>query len=647
MNWIGSRMLSVVFGAMLILPGTTIAQTPVAAETNFSGYTQTMEGGHGLLLMESARTLGKTGYAFGVRGLYESREYKVWNGSTVKNNLTVGAVPLTIGLTDEVDLSGTVYFFNDGRIYLNNLKYGKTIGGIGSTRLGVKVRWPFEPERPFQLAGRFGAMFGTSDNQVDGLDYRWARKGTDIDGSLLQTIDLGKFVSVHLEEGYTLSGTQIYNDQWVGAAGIDIHPTDRLTLGLEANNRTFDGVGPQSVFQAGTVASRYWNGARAIGNPRYVMERKADRMKDYFVIAPSISWRMTNMVALDVGAIFNVADQPDPKETFQIAAGITISGMVKSLLDSDKDGVNDARDREQNTPRGYPVDIYGVSLDSDKDGVPDGADKQQNTPRGAVVDYRGVAIDTDNDGVPDGIDREPCTPAGCAVDRNGVALDDDGDGVANCLDKQPDTPKGCAVDKFGVALDSDGDGVPDCKDLEANTPKGCAVDKDGVALDTDGDGVPDCKDLEPNSPKGVPVDQFGRALKEQERVLVQEGFIRLNMVYFETGKATLSVKSYDALNGVAELLQKYPMLRIEIQGHTDITGTRAKNITLSQARAQAVLDYILKHSPTLNRSNFTSMGYGPDKPIATNATAEGRQLNRRVEFVVLNKEELLKLYPKK
>jgi outer membrane protein OmpA-like peptidoglycan-associated protein len=173
------------------------------------------------------------------------------------------------------------------------------------------------------------------------------------------------------------------------------------------------------------------------------------------------------------------------------------------------------------------------------------------------------------------------------------------------------------------------------------------VDKNGVALDDDGDGIPNGKDLELDTPKGSVVDQFGRALKEQERVLVQEGFIRLSKVYFEIGKSKLTVESYDALNAVTELLLKYPMLRIEIQGHTDNSGSRMKNIQLSQARAQAVLEYIITHEPSLKRDNFTVVGYGPDRPITLNATAEGKKLNRRVEFVVLNKEELQKIYPKK
>jgi len=189
---------------------------------------------------------------------------------------------------------------------------------------------------------------------------------------------------------------------------------------------------------------------------------------------------------------------------------------------------------------------------------------------------------------------------------------------------------GCATERLGT--DSDGDGLTDEQEALFGT--------DPRVPDTDRDGVPDGKDLERNTPFGKPVDEFGRALKEQEVTLIREGFIRLNAVYFDVGKATIRAESNDALNEVAEILKKYPTIKIEVQGHTDITGARAKNIKLSQARAQAVLEYLVARDSALNRNNFTAVGYGPDKPIADNKTAEGKQLNRRVEFVVLNKEVL-------
>jgi hypothetical protein len=376
---------------MLILLGAAAGPRTCAADTNYPGYSQSLEGGRGLLLMQSARTIGKSSYSFGLRSLYQRREYPVTlSGVTVFNNTTIGALPVTIGLTDEVDVSGTAYFFGDGRPYLNNLSYGKPGTGIGATRIAVKIRFPFDPARSFQVAATLGSMFGTSAKQIDGLDYRWTRKGTDIDGSLLQTLDLGKAVSLHFEEGYVISDSKVYADQWVGAAGIDIQLSKRLTIGLEANNRTFDGVSPQSVFWAGNRPDYYYGGLPEVGNPGYVKERMADKMRDYFVVAPSLSFRLTDAVAFDIGAVINIADQAEPKETVQIAAGITVNGMVRSLLDTDRDGVNDTRDREPNTPRNYPVDVYGVALDFDKDVVPDGADREPNTPRGAFVDFRVV-----------------------------------------------------------------------------------------------------------------------------------------------------------------------------------------------------------------------------------------------------------------
>lgn len=630
--------------AFFKMDGTSIA----SADTINPGYSQSMEGGRGLLYMQSARTYGKGAFFIGVKGLAMQREYPVlWKKGYTKDNTTVIGLPVTVGLTDEVDITGALYFFNDGRRYTNNLFYGKPEGGLGASRLGIKIRFPFDPERSIQIAAKLGAMFDTSKRQIDGLDYRWTRKGTDIESSLLQTLDLGRYLSLHFEEGYVLSGSKIYDDQYVGAAGIDYHPTGRISIGIEANNRSFDGVSPQSVFQAGTDPAKYYYGAAGIGNPALIKERKLDRMKDFFVVVPSLSYRLSGFVTLDLGAVINVADQASPKERVQIAAGLTFGSIVTSLLDTDKDQVNDYIDKQPDTPRGYPVDRLGVALDSDGDSVPNGRDREKDTPPGALVDPNGVSHDTDSDGVPDGIDREPNTPKGAPVDQFGVALDSDGDGVPNNLDRQADTPPGYTVDKYGVALDTDGDGVPDGRDQEPNTPAGYPVDMVGVSLDTDGDGVPDGKDKELNTPKGSAVDQFGRALKEQERALVQEGFIRLNRVYFETGKAKLTVESYDALNGVAELLKKYPMLRIEIQGHTDASGSRPKNLQLSKLRAQAVLDYLLNHEPALRHENFTVVGYGPDKPIAPNNTLEGKQLNRRVEFVVLNKEELQKLFPKK
>jgi outer membrane protein OmpA-like peptidoglycan-associated protein len=633
----------IVFGCLVLAGGAA-----VWGEQDLASVSQSAEGGRGLLLMPTARTFGEAAFVVGGKALYQRREYPVfWKTENNTDNTTIGALHVTLGLTDYLDVTGGIYGYHDARPYRGNLRYGISDYGLGAARALLKARYPFTMDYPIQLGFKLGAMLDTSEKQMDGMIYRWTRKGTDYEGSLLQTFDLGEKFSLHFEEGYTYSGSKIYDDQWVGAAGIEVRMSDRLSLGLEANNRAFDGVSPQSVFQAGMNPWAYYGGVGNPGQAYYIKERTCDRWKDFFVVAPSLSWRLTDNVALDLGAIINVADQKDPRETMQVAVGLSYGTIIPWLGDSDKDGVRNSSDREKDTPAGYPVDSFGVSLDTDGDGVPDGRDQEKNTPRGAKIDVRGVGIDSDGDKVYDGLDKEPATPAGYPVDRYGVALDDDKDGVPNGGDKELNTPAGYPVDRYGVALDDDRDGVPNGRDRQLDTPSGYPVDGDGVALDGDGDGVPDGRDLEKDTPRGKMVDQYGRALKEKEVTLIQEGFIRLNAVYFDVGKATLRTESNDALNEVVDILKKYPTLRIEVAGHTDNTGSKAKNIKLSQARAQAVLEYLLSHDSALSRSNFTVVGHGPDKPIADNATVQGKQLNRRVEFTVLNKEELQKQYQRR
>jgi outer membrane protein OmpA-like peptidoglycan-associated protein len=199
---------------------------------------------------------------------------------------------------------------------------------------------------------------------------------------------------------------------------------------------------------------------------------------------------------------------------------------------------------------------------------------------------------------------------------------------------------------YGVALDSDEDGVPDCRDKEPDTPAGCPVDEHGVALDDDKDGVPNFRDLEPSTPSGAVVDRSGREIKKEEKDLIDEGIIRVHKVHFATGSSAITPESYDVLKQIAELLEKYPTLKIQVEGHTDNTGKRESNLKLSNDRAQAVLNFILETNPKLDQGRFSAVGFGPDRPISANETLNGKQMNRRVEFVVLNKEELKKIMTK-
>jgi outer membrane protein OmpA-like peptidoglycan-associated protein len=276
--------------------------------------------------------------------------------------------------------------------------------------------------------------------------------------------------------------------------------------------------------------------------------------------------------------------------------------------------------------------------DRDADGVPDDVDECKKTPAGDRVDAKGCTVkDADGDGVFDDADACADTPAGDRVDAKGCSLpkDADGDGVLDNVDGCADTPKGDKVDEKGCSLpkDADGDGVTDDVDACADTPAGEQVDEKGCGgsqRDGDSDGVNDAADRCPSTPSGVDVDAEGCQILFQptKKTLILEG------VNFETGKSALTPESETILNGVAESLVANDTIRVQVTGHTDNTGSLAVNRRLSRARADAVRAYLISKGVAEDR--LTARGFGPDQPIASNKTAEGRAQNRRVELMRLN-----------
>ncbi|MBS1510463.1 MAG: OmpA family protein [Bacteroidetes bacterium] len=102
---------------------------------------------------------------------------------------------------------------------------------------------------------------------------------------------------------------------------------------------------------------------------------------------------------------------------------------------------------------------------------------------------------------------------------------------------------------------------------------------------------------------------------------------------FETGKATLEESSYAVLDELVAYLNRKEDEKIEIGGHTDNVGAAAMNLTLSQDRANTVKAYLITKG--IDPSRITAKGYGMSKPVASNATAEGRAQNRRTEVTIL------------
>lgn len=176
--------------------------------------------------------------------------------------------------------------------------------------------------------------------------------------------------------------------------------------------------------------------------------------------------------------------------------------------------------------------------------------------------------------------------------------------------------------------DSDGDGVADASDTCPGTAPGKQVDASGCEIDPDGDGVIGPADLCPTSPYGEPVDGTGcrpRLAVPQEYTL---------MVTFETASATIVGDPHAALAEVAALMTQYPETSVVIEGHTDNRGPPKYNMRMSQLRADAVAKVLISDLG-IDAARVSTKAFGKTKPIATNATKEGRERNRRVVAVVL------------
>ena len=270
-----------------------------------------------------------------------------------------------------------------------------------------------------------------------------------------------------------------------------------------------------------------------------------------------------------------------------------------------------------------------------------GGDDANN--RSLRLEVRDVTIDL-SDSFADGGDRTHSwiTTVGLQFGFGKSSRDSDGDGVRDRNDSCPGTPLGATVDLDGCPYDSDGDGVYDGLDACPGTPAGATVDGAGCPRDSDGDGVYDGLDLCADTPGNLLVDASGCPIPVAATTVVMfdGGRFTTSRVVFKSGSAELDLRDTEELNEVGRTLAEWPELRVEIGGHTDGTGSAAVNARLSEQRAQAVLDYIMGRHPDLDAARFTVKGYGSSTPIADNATAEGRAVNRRVEFTVLNSEQL-------
>ncbi|MEH6447598.1 MAG: OmpA family protein, partial [Oleispira sp.] len=147
-----------------------------------------------------------------------------------------------------------------------------------------------------------------------------------------------------------------------------------------------------------------------------------------------------------------------------------------------------------------------------------------------------------------------------------------------------------------------------------------------IVLDSDLDGLLDDEDQCPYTPKNVSINELGCATYQGKI-----GDLIAN-VQFEVNSSLLTEPSKIALNEIVDMLATYPSVKIEVQAHSDNTGSAGYNKKLSQKRAESVVSYLERKNIVANR--LEAIGHGEDMPIADNITPVGRAKNRRVEFIL-------------
>jgi len=307
-----------------------------------------------------------------------------------------------------------------------------------------------------------------------------------------------------------------------------------------------------------------------------------------------MNYFLSDVVSLEAGARFHYLTDTDVDlngfggdQSGILEARLGINLHLVNSKDSDGDGIKDKYDLAKNEPEdfdGFEDDDGAPDPDNDGDDILDADDGDPNLPE----DLDGYK---DQDGIPD--------------------PDNDGDGIPDVNDKSPNVAEdfdGFQDEDGAPDLDNDGDGILDQMDKCPNEPE----TKNGY-MDDDG-----CPDVKPAEITRKPEETF-------EKPVVFEG------VTFRSGSPYLHLDAKAVLDNIADMLKKNPGIRLEINGYTDNQGSRKVNLELSLYRAIAVKKYLVSKGIKANRLEVN--GRGPDNPVASNATEEGRRQNRRIEFV--------------
>jgi large repetitive protein len=607
-----------------------LAEMPVSATTaSIPGYqTNLTYDSDGYLGVRDTKVLKHLTFLGKGQLLQLTNPISVTQGGEVLRNLVAQRWDLgvsgTVGLFDYVHVS----FYLPLTIFQSAEFPGQKVGavdafGVGDLRMLVKGSIPLPKSQPYHLAvvSDFIIPSGNEDAYMgmagpgwrNDVVFEFSRAGW---GSILNL-------------GYQIQAdTEVYN----------IIDGDKIFYGLGGKVRLMGNFDAAVTMNGWISAVRPFyhapeNGLEMMFGLRYHFDK---------------DWQFEGGGGLPISGAYGV-----PLSRFSLGASYT----YHLDLDKDNDGLLDFEDQCPDEPEdidGQEDEDGCPDPDSDNDGLTDDVDgcPEEAEDMDGFEDEDGCPEpDNDEDGLLDSEDECPNEPEDIDdhKDHDGcLDEDDDGDDVDNKDDKCPD-------DKEDVDGFEDEDGCPDLdndNDSVLDVDDKCPIeaedidefeDEDGCPEeDNDQDGIFDVKDKCPldaetfnefEDDDGCPDKRVQMVMIERDKIVIPQ------KIHFGSGKMKPLNKSIAVLKKVAEVLIKHPEVKkLEIQGHTDVLGKKSYNLKLSQQRAEAIKDVLTGFGVENNR--LVAKGYGPEMLIDFRKTKKAHYHNRRVEFVVVEMEEL-------
>ncbi|MCO4744475.1 MAG: OmpA family protein [Proteobacteria bacterium] len=470
---------------------------------------------------------------------------------------------------------------------------------------------------------------GLGDVSVDlGLLAMSEEKGVGIAITPFLSLPTGNR-SAYLTHGVVTAGARLAVSDHVGPVhlagftGYRMKPKSTAQFGTVAvDDEVFYGAGLGIDIQEDLVRFNVEGfGSTTVGPGRAIIVTSdiTGLLHTSFELDGDFVWHLDNGVLLTAGGGMGLT----PAAGVPVARAFGGVGWAppadRTPLDTDGDGFVDPEDDCIEDPEDFDgfEDTDGCpEADNDRDRVLDVDDSCPLDPedRDGFVDDDGCPDpDNDRDEILDVDDRCPDDPEDYDGDQDhdGCPEEDgdrDSDGVIDTRDECPDDPED--LDDF-----EDLDGCPD--------------------FDNDQDTILDVMDTCPNLPENFNgLDDADGCPDEQKAVIVNNRIVILEKILFYVNEARIKPESHDVLDAVVMTVMDNPHLEhVRVEGHTDSDGSERYNQDLSERRAAAIVDYLVEHG--IEPERLESKGYGEMYPIAENNTRDGKQKNRRVEFVIV------------